>query len=462
MRKHLKHFQRYADHMSKQATNRIRSRKSQVKGAALLIFVLFFTFSSLALMIMVGDTAFKAVTQYQRLFASKQALFMAESLGEDVTYRILEAMNFDSVESIEFYGARATTTTTIDFTTDEFVVVSQGGVSNSERFSEILLSVGTGASFNFGLQTGNGGIHMDNNSSVQGNVFSNGPVTGSNSATVYGDVISAGPSGYVGGFYATSSVWANEIEDMDIDGDAYYTTLSGSNTILGTSYGSQPDQATATLPISDEAVATWQSNIETGGTVIASTSPECASSTPGLYVIDSDITIGDVIIECDLEIQKNGTDVTLTGPIWVKGNITFDQGPSIVIDSAVGARSVQMIADNPDNRTTSSQIVLNNSTSFAGSGSPKSYVLLLSMNEDAENGGLEDAVTLTQSAKGDVLVYAAHGRVSMGNNISLKEVTGYQIDISNGSEVIYESGLVNLLFTSGPGGGFSIVGWEEK
>ena len=41
------------------------------------------------------------------------------------------------------------------------------------------------------------------------------------------------------------------------------------------------------------------------------------------------------------------------------------------------------------------------------------------------------------------------------------KVTKLTIHLGNNADVIYESGLVNLLFTSGPGGGFTIGSWQE-
>lgn len=447
--------------MNNSTTNQIPNRPRN-RGAALLLFVLFFTFASLALASFVSGAVYNAMVQYQQLAATKQSWYASESLGEDMAYRLMNGLNYDLIEENNFYGADATTTTSIDFVSNDFVVTTDSEYYDAARTSEIRLTIGTGVAFNFGLQSGNGGIHMDNNSGVQGNVFSNGAVTGAGSADVKGDVISAGATGYSGGFYATGTVYAHTIEDMEIDGDAHYVTYIGDpDDVAGTHYSGAADQATATMPISDETIDTWKTNIETYGTIITAADAECASGTPGVYYIDSDTTLGDTKIECDLEVSKNGTTLTLTGPLWIEGNVLFDQGPTITIDPSIGMRSVQMIADNPADRTTSSQITLNNSTDFSGSGNPKSYVMLLSMNNDAEMGGGNYAIDLAQSANGDVLVYASHGLVSMGNNISLKEVTGYQIDISNGSEVIYESGLVNMLFTSGPGGGFELTGWEE-
>jgi hypothetical protein len=185
----------------------------------------------------------------------------------------------------------------------------------------------------------------------------------------------------------------------------------------------------------------------------------------GEYFTDTDITLGFVKIECDLRVKKQGaaTVLTLTGPVWVEGNVQFEAGPDVQVDAAVGNRTVPFIADNESNRLTSSSISVEQGTSFTGSGSPKSYVLLISQNEDAETGALNnvDAITLAQSSAGDLLVYAGHGRISLGNSVSLKEITGYLISLGNSAEVIYESGLVNILFTAGPGGGFTLNGWKE-
>jgi len=49
----------------------------------------------------------------------------------------------------------------------------------------------------------------------------------------------------------------------------------------------------------------------------------------------------------------------------------------------------------------------------------------------------------------------------MENNAILKEVSAYKIHLKNNAEVVYETGLANVLFSSGPGGGFEIKSWME-
>ena len=71
------------------------------------------------------------------------------------------------------------------------------------------------------------------------------------------------------------------------------------------------------------------------------------------------------------------------------------------------------------------------------------------------------AIEVQNSASGRMLLYAGHGEILLANNVSLKEVTGYKIHLKNFAEVIYETGLISLLFTAGPSGTFNINSWEE-
>jgi hypothetical protein len=162
-----------------------------------------------------------------------------------------------------------------------------------------------------------------------------------------------------------------------------------------------------------------------------------------------------------LEISGTGYTVTLAGHLWVAGNATIKNSPTIKAASALGGTSVALIADNPANRATGSKIESDNSAVFEGSGSPGSYVLLLSQNRSAEDGGSEVAIKLANSARGALLAYAGHGEILLQNSVSLREVTAWRIRLKNSAEVIYETGLANLIFTTGPSGGYVFDSWRE-
>lgn len=439
-----------------------RNQNIRSQGAALLIFVFFFLMASAVLTIGIGRGVYRDYDSYRVHESGIRSFFAGEAGIEDAIYRHRDGRGYSNTETFSFMGATVSTTRTL--IVDSYRIVSLGDVHNAKRSSEAYITVGDGASFNFGLQSGNGGITLSNSSSVIGNVFSNGTVQGAGSAIVRGDVISAGSSGLINSIHATGSAWAHTIQSSTIDTDAYYQTITGSVVSGGACVNAHchpgsTDQATATMPIPDSMIEDWKVGIETSGTLIASSSAQCSS---GTYIIDTDTVLGNVKIGCNVELKKkgSGTTITFTGPVWIEGNLLFSQGPTIVASSSLGTRSVQVIVDKENNHATGSTISVNQSTNFI-SGNALSYIVLISMNTSAEGGGTTKAIDLAQSSNGKLLVYAPHGLIDMGNNISLKEVTAHQIEISNGAQVIYESGLMSLLFTGGPGGGYTITSWEE-
>lgn len=432
----------------------------------MLIFILFFVFATSALTYMLARGIQTDISALNSLSASNQAYLTAESLAEDVAFRnIWTFAGVDDVEVLAFGNATATATTTEDSYNETRLVESSANLQGKVREATIELAIGAGSAFNYGLQSGNGGITMANSASVVGNVFSNGPIQGSTgggkTSKIYGDAISAGPTGLIDNVHATGTSHSNTLSDSLIDGDAYYNVVGDPSVVLGTRNTPATNLATSALPILEETIDEWEQAVLDYGTVIASTSAECAG---GTYTIDSTVSIGYLKIECNLDIEETGGDIfiTMTGPVWVTGNISFTQGPQVNVDPSLGRFSTQFIADNPDDRITSSKVEIRNSTTFQGSGDPRSIVLLVSRNESASLGGTEPAMTISQSANGDIMFYSNFGLVDIKNGIDLKEVTAYQISIAQNSDVLYDSGLANVNFTSGPGGGYVLTDWAES
>jgi len=456
-------------------------QQQKTHGAAMMIFVIFFLIASLALVTALSYSIYSDLQVYRLAYDSKQSYLVADSAVEDMAYRFIAGIAPDATETIMINNVPATAHYVHDNIDDMYTIVAEAVDNRAHRSSEMTLFTGSGASFNFGVQSGNGGFELTNGSSVVGNVFSNGKVekTGGGNATIYGDVISAGPTGIIKNVNITGSAWGHTIENSNVGGSVYAYTLDDGEVDGGAQYftkiggavvhGSPEiggiivgDEEPATMPISDEAIDIMKQDIEDNGTIIAKTDPLCAG---GKYFTDTNTTLGMVKIECDFEIKKkgSGTTLTLTGPVWVEGNILFTGGVNVVAHSSVGNRTVPVIADNELSRATSSKITVQVGTTFTGTGQAKSYILLLSQNNDAENGGAHNAtaISLSQSSAGDLLVYAAHGSITLANSIALNEITGYKIRLGNSASVTYESGLVNLLFTSGPGGGYTIGSWKE-
>lgn len=437
------------------------TNRTHERGAAMLIFILFFLFAGSALSFLLARGTFSDASILNSLTRSTHAYLAAESVAEDVVYRTITGMTVNTVERFSLFGtATATATTTVDAANDEYIIDVAGDAYRSVRKVQVRLTLGAGSAFNYGLQSGTGGITMANSTSVVGNVYSNGPIQGQGNSRVRGDAVSAGPSGSIFNVHATGSARAHRIQNSTIDGNLYVASVSDdiANTVNGTRYHSEPDQPPVSLPIDNATVDEWKQAVIDHGTTVSAAS--CAS---GTYTIDFNTTIGYLRVPCNLDIRKKGasTIVNVNGPVWVEGNLSFTQGPTIRVPASLGRRSVQFIADRPSNRTTSSRIEVRNSTSFSGSGDPRSIVLLLSRNTSASLGGTQKAIDVAQSATGDVMVYAGEGLIDIGNGVDLKEVTAYQINLAQNSDIFYDSGLANLLFTAGPGGGYILSDWRE-
>lgn len=413
----------------------------------LLTAAIFFLIISVTVVLTVSSPLLRNVRNASEFARSRGSFFTAQGLAEDVMYRIKTGKNAPTTITLTLneYTAQATTTTVSG---GREIVVS-GSFNNRYRNVKTHLTVGAGASFHYGIQSGEGGIVLENTSSVRGNVFSNGSVTGSGSNLIKGDVISGGPTGLIDSVHATSSAFAHTIRNATIDGDAHYDSISNT-TVAGTLYPGSPDPATSTLPISDALIEEWKDAAEAGGVI----------TTPCPYKITNTVTIGPVKINCDLEISGTNFTVTLAGPLWVSGDIDIKNSPTIKVSSSISGQSVAVVADKESDRANGGQITLQNSATFEGTGS-NSYILFVSQNNSAESGGSEKAISVKNSANGDLLVYAGHGEIELQNNVDLKEVTAYRIRLKNSAEVIYESGMADLIFSSGPGGGYIFDAWRE-
>ena len=388
--------------------------------------------------------------------ASAKALALAEGALDGAVSKLNQDPSYGGETNTPLgNGMFTVTVATIDTKTKR--VTATGYVPDSQNptaIKSIKANIGINdsvISFHYGIQSGNGGFFMDNSSSVIGNVFSGGSVIGTSQNYIYGDVISSGSTGLVYGIHATSSVYAHTIgnasEHTIIDKNAYYYSATTNTTVSGTSYSNSPDQATTSLPISDEQIEEWKSEAAAGDTAV------CSS---GAYTIDSgSVDLGPIKIPCDLDI-KNSAVVTIHGHLWVAGDIIVQNSATVKMASALGAQNVALIADNPSDQLTSSKIFVKNTATFQDSGTPGSFVFLISQNRSAEMGGDEEAFSLSNSASA-LIAYAAHGLIPLENKVSLKAVTAYKIRLKNSARVTYDSGLPNAVFQSGPGGSWSFV-----
>jgi hypothetical protein len=254
-----------------------------------------------------------------------------------------------------------------------------------------------------------------------------------------GGASTIGGSTYVGGVYVgttgSDNAWAHNAVGVSVTGKLYCQTGSYNNKICDTSRADPEPQA---LPLSDSIVENWKDDAETGGTISGDYHVGWAGATLGPKVINGNLLI------------DGGGILTVSGTLYVKGNITLTGGGSVKLAASYGSSNGAIVTDG--------YVILNGGSSFSGSGQPGSYPFLITTSDCpvAPTCGGNDAISLSGGA-GTVALIAQEGNVRINGGSSLKEVTAKQITMDGGATLVYDSGLVNANFSSGPGGS-----WEYE
>jgi hypothetical protein len=197
---------------------------------------------------------------------------------------------------------------------------------------------------------------------------------------------------------------------------------------------SQPDPVYTSLPVSDANITSWETDASSGGTYT------------GNYTVgSSNATLGPKVITGNLTVSSGGT-LTVSGTLWVKGNLVLNGGGNIKLSSGYGSNDATIIVDGT--------VTVSGGGHATGSGTAGSYILILSKSSSA------NAISVS-GGSGAMIAYAQYGTITVTGGASLKEATGYRIVVTGGSDIIYESGLTNNNFSSGPSGTWNIETWKE-
>lgn len=235
--------------------------------------------------------------------------------------------------------------------------------------------------------------------------------------------------------YAThhGDAHAHQVLNSTVECDAFYATDPGD--ISGSTVGrnkipDSEDPAPEAMPISDGQITDWQAAASKGDSI---------AGDYNLTLRQSD-SLGPARITGNMTVS-NGSSLTLTGTIWVEGDILFENNATISLDPGYGSTSGIIVTDG--------QIIVRNNVIFNGSGADGSYILALTTNNSVSDSS--PAIDINNNAE-TVIFYASNGMIKVANNAVLKEATGYKLELSNGASVSYESGLANANFANGPGG----------
>lgn len=263
---------------------------------------------------------------------------------------------------------------------------------------------------------------------------------------------------YLQRVWVSRDAHANTILESWIDRDAYYQTIDGQTTVLGTKYPNSPDPATKDLPISYAQIQEWEK------AACCDTGSGCQSQCLylGNYSPPEGSSLGPLKIEGNLTFPANSDDnpVIISGPLWVTGKILAANNAKIKLKDDL-TFGYPIIADNPADQVNSGKIELNNNVITQDS-NQGGKLLFISTNKSLDSSN--PAIWLYNNVNKDLaqsLIFSLYGIIKVENNAKFKEVTGYALYLTNNAEIVYEQGLINSNFSSGPGGGWQVVSWEE-
>lgn len=369
---------------------------------------------------------------------SGQAYYAAEAGIEDGLLKLAKKMSWSSPFILKVENSTSTVEIS-NIVGGSRIITSTGNYSNRIRKLRIVYEISSkGLSFYYGAQVGEGGVEMQDSSKIDGNAFSNGSVINLSGNPEITGTIKIAKNG-------------NRLEGLKIGKDAYtYKCLNSeilgklvsatSTNCSANSYETLSGEiATSSLPITESQIQDWKNEAISDGTI-----------TSLVVSGKQEISLGPKKIEGNLTVQDQAK-LKLTGTIWVTGQITIQNNGQIFLDNnAYGNKSGAIISDG--------KITVQDRAIISGSGEAGSYLMLLSTLDSVLSGQM--AVVIQNSPQLDI-IYAPRGRILLQDSISLREVSGWGLRLQNTAKVIYEAGLEDANFTSGPGGSWQVTDWKE-
>jgi hypothetical protein len=413
-----------------------RSGNHSWSGQAALVLVVIIMSLVLVMAFGISLIAFTNLKILRTTVRSLQSYYVAEAGIEDSILRITTPdMSYQASNALDVDGGSATIT--IAQTGPLLEVESQGSVGNVTRKLSTRLQKSTSeAQFFYGVQVGEGGLEIRHSGGlVNGNVFSNSTAFGSGSVT--GSIIVAADGNELNDLTIGEDAQAFACDDAAIAGDLIYSDSGSSDcTVAGTTSTQAEEIEPRPLPIDQATVDNWKADAAAGGIIT------------GDYTVAENSSLGPVKIDGDLFID-NGVTVTITGTVWVTGGLDNGNNAVMQLDEGFGDLSGAVVIDG--------NVQVRNNVVLRGTSSESSYLLLLSTSSSVDENNA--AMDVKNNIDGAIL-YTTNGLMVIHNNVALVEATAYKLLIQKAT-VTYEQGLENLVFSSGPAGGWDFLTWQE-
>lgn len=449
---------------------RLHRHRRHPSGAIALLTIVTISAFTLAIVTAVSVIATSLISNATTHRTTEQVFFAAESGLHDGLFRLGINPGAQTYSLPPANGITTVVTVTIDpadpLGHDRIITaVAQG--HNIQRTLQVQATTSAWASgFLNAVQSGPGGVDMENESQIRGNLYANGTVEGKNGATVIGEVTSSGGAGSISGITvgapsdpgatvkcpapppdpsaSTHAVRAQSMANIDFYGTAHYRSVTG-NTVedvgavpndvcsnnengvnckdLDSTGGSDPTPTQ--YPITAQQVQAFKDaadDVQTGSVTLAINETRTLPS----QKIVGDLTLG------------NGSTLLVTGPIWVTGQLITNPGVTIRLPASAGEASGVILFDQ--------SVTVSNNATLQGSGNAKSFLLivgLLNTPGPAAIVGSNNSTSVIYFAPG-----VNNGVIEVSNNAVLNNTTGHRVVLKQNACVQYNPNLTGFFIPS--------------
>ena len=427
------------------------------KGQASLVMILLIGLVAITSAIASGSLSATNVQIEETIHTSDQAWYAAWAGVDELMLRLRAGQNFGASFGLNLtLPNNATASAVISGDNNQKTVKSTGFAGGFIKNIQItVVPSSKRGQFAFGILAGQGGLEIANSSTVNGasgrpgNVYSNGDVRGDNSNEnkIFGNAWVTGSirgltSPTTGGVYIQKNASANSLTKCVVGGDVLAPQPPTNCPFSGT-YQIAPAPSAVSLP--DFDIAYWKNKAEVtqiwnGNCVVLSgTGTDCTNGTGKLGYIK---ILGDVTIPQDKTL-------TLTGSIWIKGNLITQNAVTFKADESLGTTPAIIIASDPDNPTLKGKITVVDNVHFVRNSLKSAFVLISERQTDScSDPAISDIDNTT-----DVAYVALNGCVYAANNAFLIGVVGKKVHIEDNTSITFDPSMARAAVDT------TIPGW---
>jgi len=414
------------------------------------------------------------------------AYYVANSGVEDAIYKLNTIPNYAALGPMPYtlavnngttVGTAAYTVSPVSGNIKQRTIDSVGTMgSYVSRIHALVENTSVKPGFKFAVQGGTNGVEIDN-SKVDGDVFSNGYIRGNKASVKNGACKDTGTglAWITGTANAVDTIGKLDTNDTGpcITQNAIaahltecyvFGTRTSPNAVSSDCDGAvtppvtSPAPTPAPLPLSESDIQSVKNYLTNKGTThfgactIDGTShtTNCGGTTN---------TIGNIIITGNLDVSSNNT-LTVSGPVWVKGTITFNSHVLVTITAPTGQI---VVTDQP--------LTSDSNTAFDHNGN--AYLLFISTYtpypsptptptpDPLSTFCATPAISISSNTE-NVLFFAPSGCALINSNATFKgSLVAEKVKITNNSEVTYDSNLANAIFSTSQAGGWQIASFKQ-